>query len=534
MHDDDNDDDDMTTAGAVCRCYYLIVFPCFLISTMIQPSPTVPVRADGSGACPALTFPAGADEDGTTFHEAFATKQRALAWDATVDIGTVVVGAEAGAGQTAAVPAVDSCTDFSDRLRTVGAACCDTAHPCIGGLPTACGTRACAAVLLPLRRDCASSLTASGFAAGALDDAAAGCTAPVLQGGFEGSGARFVVDGCGWASPYVKNQHIKLLDRAGQLVGSIDRGSQPEPEPSQLPPSWSFKIHDCTGSLLYTVSEEGSLLRGADLVAKDAQGRLVALSSYDWAQPPPVGTDHKLALTAPLADGGEGGGSGVVLGRATATAAAPGGSREWRLYADGDGHSITHQDVSLLLGAIAAYKTWHDPVDSDGTSEAQPFHGRCTGPTLLFESVGLPLLGLLLAKACCGCFTLASWCAERAGDRSRRVRLESRPIGEEALALAWGALAEAGNSPAASAAPAACTVKNPICITGYPEAEAEAAAAAVVFGGGSAGNAGADERLPPNPQWDAWVARCVASGQAFVPVDCRRFPDREMSKMMAL
>jgi hypothetical protein len=43
---------------------------------------------------------------------------------------------------------------FTARAQAVTEACCDDASPCVSGMPTAC-TKSCAAVLLPMRRDCA-------------------------------------------------------------------------------------------------------------------------------------------------------------------------------------------------------------------------------------------------------------------------------------------------------------------------------------------------------------------------------------------
>ena len=74
-----------------------------------------------------------------------------------------------------------SCTgpEFMARSQAVTAACCDADNleaTCPGGMPTACST-ACAELLLPMQRDCASMVTMMGLE-NVIASAAAECPAP--------------------------------------------------------------------------------------------------------------------------------------------------------------------------------------------------------------------------------------------------------------------------------------------------------------------------------------------------------------------
>ena len=74
-----------------------------------------------------------------------------------------------------------SCTgpEFMARTQAVTAACCDADNleaTCPGGMPTACST-ACAELLLPMQRDCASMVTMMGLD-NVIASAAAECPAP--------------------------------------------------------------------------------------------------------------------------------------------------------------------------------------------------------------------------------------------------------------------------------------------------------------------------------------------------------------------
>ena len=54
-----------------------------------------------------------------------------------------------------------SYADFNEYATRVTAACCDSTHPCVGGLPSACNGE-CAADLLPMVTNCAALMTVMG------------------------------------------------------------------------------------------------------------------------------------------------------------------------------------------------------------------------------------------------------------------------------------------------------------------------------------------------------------------------------------
>lgn len=70
--------------------------------------------------------------------------------------------------------------EFFARIDATTAACCDDEHPCRDGLPTAC-TASCAAVLLPMQRDCTDMMTITGTV-DTIDMAASKCTPPCSTG----------------------------------------------------------------------------------------------------------------------------------------------------------------------------------------------------------------------------------------------------------------------------------------------------------------------------------------------------------------
>eukprot|EP01050_Picozoa_sp_SAG11_P002283 SAG11_NODE_113_length_16061_cov_16.161143_6_plen_421_part_00 len=198
------------------------------------------------------------------------------------------------------------------------------------------------------------------------------------DGDFSGTGPKLVVDGCSWLSPWGRNRFIKVLDAHGGVLASIDS------DPFSW--GWSIKIRDCEGKIKYKVEEhvKGRSMfhagKGADLTVSDAAGAIVATSSYDWAL---IGT-NVLTLST----------DNAVLGRATSPAVAI-GTKEWRIYAQGDG------DEALILAAVVGYKTWADK--SCGEDCRGDFDGTCEKCIMVFELI----VGTLLAGVC---FIGLEWC----------------------------------------------------------------------------------------------------------------------------
>jgi len=164
-------------------------------------------------------------------------------------------------------------------------------------------------------------------------------------------------------------------------------------ESELLSVGWSLNIYDCAGAHLYTVTESVGLIRGADLTVTDWNGRTIGTSSYDWS---PVGT-NKMTITAPPSIG-----DGAVLGWATSDSLHV-GTQEWQIFANGfegstlaNDKAVSRENIALLLGTIAAYKTWADKSCSEKKHCTGDFKGTCSTPIEILEIIVLGLLALFL------------------------------------------------------------------------------------------------------------------------------------------